>query len=86
MSLGEQDSTCRASSLQSDRPAGRACRSLKAGYGAFAGDGGLSAGIVCCLVAGYVVFTVGAISAAGMLAVWLHRRLAERRARGGRRW
>jgi hypothetical protein len=37
-------------------------------------------------VVGYVVFAIGAISAAGMLAVWVRRRLVERRARGGRRW
>jgi hypothetical protein len=37
-------------------------------------------------MAGYIVFAIGTISAAGMLAVWLYRRLAERRARGNRRW
>jgi hypothetical protein len=37
-------------------------------------------------MAGYIVFTVGAVAAAAMLAVWLYLRLASRRARGGRRW
>jgi hypothetical protein len=37
-------------------------------------------------VEGYIVFAVGAVFAAGILGVWFHRRLAERRARGGRRW
>jgi len=37
-------------------------------------------------VAGYIVFAVGASAAAASIAVWVNRRLADRRARAGRRW
>jgi len=37
-------------------------------------------------VVGYVIFAIGALFGGAMLALWLHRHLAARRSRGGRRW
>jgi len=38
------------------------------------------------MVANYIVFGIGSCAAAGLIAVWVNRRLADRRARSGRRW
>jgi hypothetical protein len=35
---------------------------------------------------GYIVFAVGALLAAAIVGLWVYRRLAARRSRGGRRW
>jgi hypothetical protein len=37
-------------------------------------------------VAGYIVFAVGALLAAAIVGLWVQRRLAHRKASGGRRW
>jgi len=37
-------------------------------------------------MAGYIIFGIGALFAAASLTFWSYKRLAARRARGGRRW